>query len=483
MAWILLKPAPAPALALSLTASPLVAGAPAPFTARIRAIDGQAHGNVRLRWHLPPGAEIIRAEPAVSPDGAVYFGELAAGQEFISHLVIRLFQSAGTSAAFGFNLAYAAGPALRERRGEVVGSENLPIVASALRAEVPEAFRADTAAPRNTIIPILVENRSDASLPYVQLEFDPPNPELGPRLVLGDLGARERRLVFVPLTPEDGNYRLRWIASSASRELTRGSWTASVADWPAPAVKEPLVSRPETPTTIFFEGVLSRVSLLVAHPLLSDPVQTFGLTEGQTSLRLPAPEARASATHDWLVVPLYQNPDGLAMLGPAVKGIVRAPFPFSSQVRYTTPSGDQLGAGPHPPQAGQETRYWVFWRVGPLTEEARDLRVSATLPRGVRATGNVTAPNDGDWEMTGNNVAWSLAALGPSVGSTEALFGFEISVKPQSDAAGRVLQLVGTSTASVRDAETGAIFEATDEARSSLLPEDVDKSGAGIVLP
>ena len=96
VAWILLKPAPAPALALSLTASPLVAGAPAPFTARIRAIDGQAHGNVRLRWHLPPGAEIIRAEPAVSPDGAVYFGELAAGQEFISHLVIRLFQSAGT---------------------------------------------------------------------------------------------------------------------------------------------------------------------------------------------------------------------------------------------------------------------------------------------------------------------------------------------------------------------------------------------------
>ncbi|OGL74265.1 hypothetical protein A3E39_01440 [Candidatus Uhrbacteria bacterium RIFCSPHIGHO2_12_FULL_60_25] len=454
---VALRPPRPSLLTLNLTAPALTSGAPVPLIARIGATK-DVH-NVRLQWRLPPGTEILSSEPVVSADGRVFLGDISPGELQVAHLVVRLYQPVGATASFGFSFAY-------EENGQPfdeVGSEERQVTASALAAVVPDEFRVDSVSSQGGMIPLVIENTTALKLPYVQVTFDPPVTELGERVTLGSLAAKEKRYVFVPIhrtepvISGERDIRLKWIVSSGAREVSRGAFEADIFDWKWPTVTSALISRPTSETHIRLSGVESQMTLLVAHPLLDPEVREIELTSGQTDVVLPSFTIRESPAHEWFVALLGEWPEGGRLMGPATMGVIRSAIPFETSVRYTSSEGDQIGAGPNPPKVGEDTRYWVFWTIGPVADEVRDVRVSATLPTRVRATGNVTAPNGGMWDVSGQTVRWSLPRLG-GIDASEAVFGFEVEVSPRSQDAGRPIMVVATSTATAADDSTDTTF-------------------------
>src|SRR3989344_4031882 len=285
---VALRPPRPSLLTLNLTAPALTSGAPVPLIARIGATK-DVH-NVRLQWRLPPGTEILSSEPVVSADGRVFLGDISPGALQVAHLVVRLYQPVGATASFGF------------------------------------------------------------SFPYVQVTVDPPVTELGERVTLGSLAAKEKRYVCVPIhrtepvISGERDIRLKWIVSSGAREVSRGAFEADIFDWKWPTVTSALISRPTSETHIRLSGVESQMTLLVAHPLLDPEVREIELTSGQTDVVLPSFTIRESPAHEWFVALLGEWPEGGRLMGPATMGVIRSAIPFETSVRYTSSEGDQIGA-------------------------------------------------------------------------------------------------------------------------------------------
>ncbi|HWQ99646.1 MAG TPA: hypothetical protein VN397_02240 [Candidatus Methylomirabilis sp.] len=469
---VLLRPSQPPALTLSLTAPPLTSGTAVPLIARIGTMK-EAH-NVRLQWHLPPGTEILRSEPVVSADGRVFLGDVTPGDTLAVHLVVRLYQPVGATASFGFTLSH-------EENGRTfteVGSEDRKVMGSALTAVVPDEFRVDSVPTHGGMIPLVVENTSANELPYVQVTFDPVIPELGERATLGNLAAHEKRYIYIPLHPNEPvisgerDVRLKWIVSSAAREVSRGNWESDMFDWEWPSVASPLISRPNVETHVRVSSSSDARTLLIMHPFLDSTVREVQLSLGQNDIVLPVFTNTQLPSHEWFVAPVGEWPEGGRLMGPATMGVIKSAIPFETSVRYTSTEGDQIGTGPNPPKVGEDTRYWVFWTIGPVADEVRDIRVTAALPARVRATGSVTAPNGGTWDVSVATVSWSLPRLG-GADAFEAVFGFEVEVTPQSNDAGRPIAVVATSTATAADDSTDTMF------RMQAGPE----TSGGAVLP
>lgn len=57
--------------------------------------------------------------------------------------------------------------------------------------------------------------------------------------------------------------------------------------------------------------------------------------------------------------------------------------------RYYSPEGDQLGRGPLPPRVGQETKYFIFFKLQSTIHQVSDVVITTQLPPQVRWTGFV----------------------------------------------------------------------------------------------
>lgn len=484
--WFAFLPPPSPELRLTFAAPPLVAGVPVPLSATIRSADGLPHSNVRLHWRLPPGTQVLSSDPSLSADGSMIIGSVLPGQDVSAHIIVRLFVPPGGNV--DFELALTDG-------GNIytvpwTGTERRPIVGSGLIAEVPEEFRVSAIAAEGVVIPLRIENQSDVMLPSVSLQIQETPSHAEERILLGDLAPRGTRWVMLPLRrATDGSQaaRLSWSMGAASRNMGEGSWEArivAVSDTPQP--DEALISRPGSSLEVPFSNLRPASMFLVMHPLLADPIRRVVLNPTTPTLVLPSPENVSGPNHEWFVAPLIVQPDGTEVLGPASMGVIAGGFPFETRVRYTSSAGDQLGAGPHPPQAGTETRYWVFWTVGPVDTELQNVVVSTNLPVGVTATGNVTAADGGSFRVSGRSVQWTLPSLTSSDGIAEsgtATFGFEISSTPRASDVGSLLDLVATSTARADDVQTSQVFSTTNPPKTSWLSEDGNDQQKGIVLP
>jgi hypothetical protein len=161
--------------------------------------------------------------------------------------------------------------------------------------------------------------------------------------------------------------------------------------------------------------------------------------------RTPVPDDR------WLAAPV-RTENGVRTLGPGALGTYVGSFPFSAEARYTSPAGDQLGIGPDPPRVGEQTKYWVFWHVGPIQNAMQNLAVETTVGDRVTLTGNVALPDGGSSSISGRTIRWTVPTLGSDAGNADASFGFEIAAMPRAGDEGSGLNLIGPSKAT---AETG----------------------------
>jgi hypothetical protein len=503
-AWFTLQPEPVPLVHLSLTTAPFAAGAPTPLQIVLRPEGPDTLKNVRLRWLFPQGTQLLQSNPTLARDGSVFLGDLLPGAELVSHVVARPFQDVGEQSTFTVEVSYDNPDG---SRAAFYASAERPVATSALLAELPEAFAATGfVSADGTTIPIRVTNQTSATLPSVHLSVLASGAAGEQLRQLGDLLPHESRTVYVTAFPVNGEATVSWSAGAASRDLVSDYWRGLVSAQPGaafPEITSPLIARPGEPVTFTVSsaadgGVLAfHPALPIAHiaffsdgrmEVLSDPasVSVTALdSEGSYEVTLPAlPEDRPT-NHEWLVVPLRRDSYGdLTVLGPASLGVSAGSLPFTAQVRYVSTAGDQLGAGPHPPRAGLETRYWAFWTVGPVESELKDIVVEADLPEGVEATGNVSAPDGGAVEIRGRHVTFMLPRLGGESGISETTAGFEIRVTPRASQIGTPILLLGQSVARASDThETSFIFEARDGTKDSRLPEDKGDERKAIVAP
>lgn len=472
--WFAFAPPPRAGLVAAFSAPPVRAAASVPVSVTIRSADKALHRNVRMRWQLPPGVQVLQTLPSSGSDGWIFLGDVAAGSDVTVHAVVRVFVPVGTDVPFGVSISDGAvwSPTWS-------GTAERTVTASALTAQIPEAFHVPFVASNGVVLPLRVTNDTEETVPAAHVLIRQTNAHAQEFQSLGDMQPRETRWIYVPLDgAATGTARLSWSIGAASRDVDAGSWEAEiVSDAVLPGVT--VFGADEIAITDAVAGTL----LLTVNPAATEPLQSYALVSGASTVTLAPSEGTPDANRRWLAMPLLTNQDGRHVLGPAATGATAAPFPFLMQVRYLSSAGDQLGAGPHPPRAGMETRYWAFWTVGPTETDMQNIQASVMLAPGVSLTGNVSATDGGSFETSARRIQWALPGLGPTTGVSRATFGFEFSVTPSSDDVGNVLPLIGTSTAVAENGRAAGSLKAISGPQTTHLSEDGDAERAGIVLP
>jgi len=86
---------------------------------------------------------------------------------------------------------------------------------------------------------------------------------------------------------------------------------------------------------------------------------------------------------------------------------------FTTDIRYYTDEGDQLGRGPLPPQVGKETKYWLWFKLQNGTSDVSNLNFSAKIPDYVRWTEKSSVSRGADIVFDENNrtANWSINSL------------------------------------------------------------------------
>jgi hypothetical protein len=164
---------------------------------------------------------------------------------------------------------------------------------------------------------------------------------------------------------------------------------------------------------------------------------------------------------------------------------ITSPATLSSFGRYATAQGDQLGRGPLPPSAGEETRYWVFWNISGVTNPLSDVTVEGALPPYARFTGKQTVSLGSIIKREDGYIVWDVGNMDPNFapGSRRIGAAFEIGVTPNEAHVGRPLTILDDMAFTARDAITGEVVQAFGARVTTNLPEDVMASGLGNVSP
>ena len=122
------------------------------------------------------------------------------------------------------------------------------------------------------------------------------------------------------------------------------------------------------------------------------------------------------------------------------------------EARYFSEEGAPLGSGPLPPLVGQKTTYRVSWTLSKHFHELKDVKVTATLPKGVSWPGNVIADaGDVSFDPASQTVTWTLNRMPEDVKNASA--EFDVALTPSAADADRFAQILNETK-----------FEATDNA-------------------
>ncbi|MBT7007226.1 hypothetical protein HN958_01840, partial [Candidatus Falkowbacteria bacterium] len=125
---------------------------------------------------------------------------------------------------------------------------------------------------------------------------------------------------------------------------------------------------------------------------------------------------------------------------------------------YFTAAGDQLGRGPVPPEAGEETKYWVFAKVVNDIHAVNDVKITATLPFNVMWTNksNVPVGDPITYDSSNKQVSWQISRI-PSDNGAFGL-AFEVAIVPSASQVGYYPLLIKNIRIEGQDEETGELI-------------------------
>lgn len=470
-------------LDLTLHSDVLVAGAVTPLEARIRVLDGKQHENVHVVWHLPPWVEVIRAEPPLNRDGMALLGSISPTQTVSSRLYVRIHALPGTDVPFAFILHDGIG--VNERT--MSGRDNRRVVRSALT--IVPALPLDAVQP-GASIPFIVTNSSalEAQSVIVRLDAADGAPQStlsdNAHIGIGTMRPGEQTIIFLQVDPA-AKGDLHFVLNVEDMAHTVSTYDLAVQATTSLAVllNEPLRSMPGTTSTDLIYESATTAGVWVWHPLQqtvgSSTSRTYDLAPGNGRIHIPLQRTQRSSETTWSVIP-YEKRNGQIVLGERIVGILSTAFPFHTEARYYSSSGDQLGVGPLPPRVDEATTYWVVWSVGPIDADLKDLYLETTLAENVRATGKFASQIPGDFSTQEGRVSWSIPSL-PATGSTPATFAFEIRYTPMLAQKGAAHILTKTSSASAIEVRSGLSLQAISDAQDTNINQDVQGQGKGKV--
>ena len=105
---------------------------------------------------------------------------------------------------------------------------------------------------------------------------------------------------------------------------------------------------------------------------------------------------------------------------------------FTTEIRYYTDEGDQLGRGPLPAQVGKETKYWLWFKLQNSTSKVSGLNFSAKIPNHIGWTGKSSVSQGADiiFDENSRTANWSINSLLPH---EKVGIYFELSFTPKAD--------------------------------------------------
>jgi len=431
-----------PTLGVVFKTAPVQTAAPQALFAEVDARGQDSNGPVSLRWNLPAGTEILEAEPPLDSSNEVQLGNLKAGENATSRLVVRFFSPQGNM-RFGFEVS--------DNARVLTGYESRQVTGSAL---LFEPLFDDGATRSDGSIPMRLSNRSNRLLENITLA--------GVDQTLVDaLEPDQDMIVFAKPGHVSALMRAYPIVE---RELVA-----------APINQDAKITlRPSTGNTARLDvsiPVAGKVE--VYHPGLVHPhIKKFDVPAGTRTLTIPLD--RPSDDAAW-----YAVASGPAGYGIVAESRVTTPFDASAAIRYYASTGDQIGIGPLPPRVGEETRYWLQVALGPTSKDLSDVSIRMRLPSGVKHTGRDALPSGGGISETDGELIWKLPYL--AANSEGATVRVELALIPTESMIGKAPLLIESISARAIEVASGLTLDASINGLDTSLPEDEKGRNKGIV--
>lgn len=147
--------------------------------------------------------------------------------------------------------------------------------------------------------------------------------------------------------------------------------------------------------------------------------------------------------------------------------------------RKTTNSIENFG--PVPPKVGEATSYAILWEVKNHLNELKNIRVKAVLPQNVSLVDTIypeSQASNFSFDSKSREIIWLAGNLSSSSSTS---LTFQVVLTPTSFQAGSLASLIGQATVFAEDQFTNATIQKTVSGVNTILPDDRDNSGGGIV--
>lgn len=159
---------------------------------------------------------------------------------------------------------------------------------------------------------------------------------------------------------------------------------------------------------------------------------------------------------------------------------INSDLSLKEAVRYFNDDNIPVGTGPHPPLAGEETTYKVYWEIDNNLHELEDLKTELSLPDKVFWDGkDRSTAGEIKYDPDLNKITWEIGRLPITVFQANA--EFSIKIKPTEEDKNKIMVLYSGTKVSAVDSETEAELSITGKAKTTRLEDDDIAKGDGIV--
>lgn len=171
----------------------------------------------------------------------------------------------------------------------------------------------------------------------------------------------------------------------------------------------------------------------------------------------------------------------LKVTGNPIRFQVNTDLALAAQARYFDKDGNQVGAGPLPPEVGERTKYRVYLDLTNSLHEVQDVLVSTDLPDNVSWLNSFeVSAGEVVFSASNNTLSWKLNRIPLDV--PKVTLAFDVEVSPTSQQAGKTAPLTKKITMTAVDTDTGGKIIQSISPLTTGVELDEEAADRGIVV-
>ncbi len=175
---------------------------------------------------------------------------------------------------------------------------------------------------------------------------------------------------------------------------------------------------------------------------------------------------------------LDETGDRIQVVGAAIERKITTSVNIESFARYFTSAGDQLGRGPLPPRAGDDTIYWLFLNVKGTINDVDNAVVTASLPSNVNWVDkqSVTKGSGVTYNAATHSIEWRVGHVPATISSGKvAAASFAVSILPTDAQIGTIPTLLQSISFRGTDLFTEKTVSRAQGSINTAIPQDNGK--------